>query len=225
MEGLWQSQAGAALPVGESRPGWKVLRVLGNLLNLSGFEYQSSEDVRDEVRKACGASVGVNGNAVSPLADIPVAPRVTKVPTRSCVARRPSGQRGNPQRGQGRASSTCPCTRSTRWCAGHLRCRRPAKAVRPRQRTDEIGRDRVRIEFSCSKVSPICGCRCRITAARRPGLLVITVVLILSVAFLTLWERKVIGWMQLRRGTEPGSHLRTLPLGWVSRLPTCSSCC
>jgi NADH-quinone oxidoreductase subunit G len=73
MEGLWQSQAGAALPVGESRPGWKVLRVLGNLLNLSGFEYQSSEDVRDEVRKACGASVGVNGNAVAPLADIPVA--------------------------------------------------------------------------------------------------------------------------------------------------------
>jgi NADH-quinone oxidoreductase subunit G len=49
------------------------LRVLGNLLNLSGFEYQSSEDVRDEVRKACGASVGVNGNAISPLADIPVA--------------------------------------------------------------------------------------------------------------------------------------------------------
>jgi NADH-quinone oxidoreductase subunit H len=29
---------------------------------------------------------------------------------------------------------------------------------------------------------------------------VITVVLIISVAFLTLWERKVIGWMQLRRG-------------------------
>ncbi|GAC1692291.1 MAG: NADH-quinone oxidoreductase subunit NuoH [Steroidobacteraceae bacterium] len=30
--------------------------------------------------------------------------------------------------------------------------------------------------------------------------LVITVVLIISVALLTLWERKVIGWMQLRRG-------------------------
>ena len=31
-------------------------------------------------------------------------------------------------------------------------------------------------------------------------ILVITVVLIISVALLTLWERKVIGWMQLRRG-------------------------
>ncbi|TLY68890.1 MAG: NADH-quinone oxidoreductase subunit H, partial [Gammaproteobacteria bacterium] len=31
-------------------------------------------------------------------------------------------------------------------------------------------------------------------------ILVITVALIISVALLTLWERKVIGWMQLRRG-------------------------
>ena len=31
-------------------------------------------------------------------------------------------------------------------------------------------------------------------------ILVITVTLIISVALLTLWERKVIGWMQLRRG-------------------------
>src|SRR5262249_44403592 len=54
LEGRWQSQNGAAPPVGESRPGWKVLRVLGNLLNLSGFEYQSSEEVREELRKLCG---------------------------------------------------------------------------------------------------------------------------------------------------------------------------
>ena len=31
-------------------------------------------------------------------------------------------------------------------------------------------------------------------------ILVVTVILILSVAYLTLWERKLIGWMQLRRG-------------------------
>ena len=52
-EGVWQSQRGAAAPVGEARPGWKVLRVLGNLLGLAGFEYQSAEDVLQEVRAAC----------------------------------------------------------------------------------------------------------------------------------------------------------------------------
>ncbi len=66
MEGVWQSQAGAALPVGEARPGWKVLRVLGNLLNLPGFDYQSSEEVRDELRQVCGAET--NGSADTPVA-------------------------------------------------------------------------------------------------------------------------------------------------------------
>jgi NADH-quinone oxidoreductase subunit G len=41
------------VPVGGARPGWKVLRVLGNLLGLAGFDYQSSEDVLHEVRQAC----------------------------------------------------------------------------------------------------------------------------------------------------------------------------
>jgi NADH-quinone oxidoreductase subunit G len=77
MEGLWQSQPGAAQPVGEARPGWKVLRVLGNLLNLAGFEYQSSEDVREELRKLCieaapAAAAGGTG-APSPLVDVPLA--------------------------------------------------------------------------------------------------------------------------------------------------------
>jgi NADH-quinone oxidoreductase subunit G len=52
-EGLWQSQTGATAPVGAARPAWKVLRVLGNLLDLSGFDYQSSEEVREEVRALC----------------------------------------------------------------------------------------------------------------------------------------------------------------------------
>jgi len=55
LEGVWQSQTGAAAPVGESRPGWKILRVLGNLLGLTGFEYQSSEDVRAELAALVGA--------------------------------------------------------------------------------------------------------------------------------------------------------------------------
>ena len=40
----------------------------------------------------------------------------------------------------------------------------------------------------------------RTTVLTTAWTIAITVVLILCVAFLTLWERKVIGWMQLRRG-------------------------
>jgi NADH-quinone oxidoreductase subunit G len=55
LEGRWQSWAGAATLVGESRPGWKVLRVLANLLNVHGVDYVSSEEIRDELEKLCGA--------------------------------------------------------------------------------------------------------------------------------------------------------------------------
>ena len=53
LEGLWQSFTGAAKPLGEARPGWKVLRVLGNLAGVSSFDYQSSEEVREELRIRC----------------------------------------------------------------------------------------------------------------------------------------------------------------------------
>jgi NADH-quinone oxidoreductase subunit G len=66
LEGQWQSFAGAVQPVGQSRPGWKVLRVLGNLLNLPGFEALSSEEVRDALR------VLVERNA-RPLTTMPAA--------------------------------------------------------------------------------------------------------------------------------------------------------
>lgn len=50
IEGNWQSFAGASKPAGEARPAWKVLRVLGNLLDLDGFDYVSSEEVLDELK-------------------------------------------------------------------------------------------------------------------------------------------------------------------------------
>jgi NADH-quinone oxidoreductase subunit G len=56
-EGRWQSWAGAAKPLGESRPGWKILRVLANLLNLHGVDYDSSEQVRDALKALCGARI------------------------------------------------------------------------------------------------------------------------------------------------------------------------
>jgi NADH-quinone oxidoreductase subunit G len=46
MEGRVQSFAGCVQPLGESRPAWKVLRVLGNLLGLAGFDYDSAEAVK-----------------------------------------------------------------------------------------------------------------------------------------------------------------------------------
>ncbi len=48
-EGRAQSFNGTVKPLGEARPAWKVLRVLGNLLGLSGFDYETSEAVRDEL--------------------------------------------------------------------------------------------------------------------------------------------------------------------------------
>jgi NADH-quinone oxidoreductase subunit G len=45
-EGTVQSFNGVVGPLGETRPAWKVLRVLGNLLGLDGFDYDSTEGVR-----------------------------------------------------------------------------------------------------------------------------------------------------------------------------------
>jgi NADH-quinone oxidoreductase subunit G len=48
MEGRLQSFHGAVKPLGETRPAWKVLRVLGNLLSLGGFDYDTAEAVRGD---------------------------------------------------------------------------------------------------------------------------------------------------------------------------------
>jgi NADH-quinone oxidoreductase subunit G len=66
-EGRWQSWAGAAKLPGESRPGWKVLRVLANLLGLHGIDYDSSDQIRDALKTLCGARVeatGASGGAI-----------------------------------------------------------------------------------------------------------------------------------------------------------------
>ena len=58
--GTWQSFAGVAKPVGDARPAWKVLRVLGNLLETPDFDYVTSEDVRDEIAGQLGDVVPDN---------------------------------------------------------------------------------------------------------------------------------------------------------------------
>jgi NADH-quinone oxidoreductase subunit G len=63
-EGRVQSFKGAVKPLGEARPAWKVLRVLGNLLKVSGFDQDTSEAVRDEALKGVDVVAQLN-NAVS----------------------------------------------------------------------------------------------------------------------------------------------------------------
>ena len=55
MEGRAQFFHAAARPLGEARPGWKVLRVLGNLLEASGF---AQNDVLDVAREVLGEHAG-----------------------------------------------------------------------------------------------------------------------------------------------------------------------
>jgi len=50
IEGVWQSFAAVVNAPGETRPAWKVLRVLGNLFDLKGFEYESSRQIHDELK-------------------------------------------------------------------------------------------------------------------------------------------------------------------------------
>ncbi len=62
-EGTWQSFNGVVEPQGQSRPAWKVLRVLGNLLGIDGFDQNSSNDVLEEI-KSLTADVTID-NSVS----------------------------------------------------------------------------------------------------------------------------------------------------------------
>ena len=82
-EGRVQSFKGAAAPVGDTRPAWKVLRVLGNLFQLDGFDDETSESVRDSVMAAgvesrlsnqinLAAGVLPAGSGLERVADVPI---------------------------------------------------------------------------------------------------------------------------------------------------------
>ena len=68
VEGRWQSWTGAAKLLGESRPGWKVLRVLANLLNVHGVDYVSSEEVREALKAVCGTRLEPSSSGLGSVA-------------------------------------------------------------------------------------------------------------------------------------------------------------
>ncbi|MGS1006897.1 NADH-quinone oxidoreductase subunit NuoG [Achromobacter anxifer] len=82
-QGLAQSFKGTVTPFGQTRPGWKVLRVLGNVLHLAGFDDETSESVRDaalaggiegrlsnEIKAPLGLGQAANG--LERVADVPI---------------------------------------------------------------------------------------------------------------------------------------------------------
>jgi NADH-quinone oxidoreductase subunit G len=84
-EGRVQSFYAAAKPLGDARPAWKVLRVLGNLLQVAGFEYNSSEGVRAEAlggqpEFVSGLDNGIDGVALNLSASAGGLERVADVP-------------------------------------------------------------------------------------------------------------------------------------------------
>ena len=84
-EGRWQSFGGLVKPAGEARPAWKILRVMGNLCELKGFDHVSSEEVLAEAKDAIGdvhadnrfpgtraPSANTNGRGMLGLAEFPL---------------------------------------------------------------------------------------------------------------------------------------------------------
>ena len=73
-EGRLQSFHGVVKSLGDSRPGWKVLRVLGNLLGLPGFSQESPEEVRAEALGDVAALASRLGNgSVAAISSLPAA--------------------------------------------------------------------------------------------------------------------------------------------------------
>ncbi len=85
-EGRVQEFHGVVKPLGDTRPGWKVLRVLGTMLNLPGFDAETAADVRKSVlngaagvatrlRNATSAQAQKPATAAAPIervADVPI---------------------------------------------------------------------------------------------------------------------------------------------------------
>jgi len=75
-EGRAQSFKGVVAGLGQSRPAWKVLRVLGNILKLTDFEDETSESVRDSVlmngftaKLSNRVTATASASAAAPIAD------------------------------------------------------------------------------------------------------------------------------------------------------------
>jgi NADH-quinone oxidoreductase subunit G len=70
-EGKLQSWVAAVSPMGDARPGWKILRVLGNFLSLEGFDYNLVGEVSEEAIAGLADTEPKPGAAEFSIAKIP----------------------------------------------------------------------------------------------------------------------------------------------------------
>ncbi|RTK94486.1 MAG: NADH-quinone oxidoreductase subunit G [Neisseriaceae bacterium] len=69
MDGTWQKFNGVTKPYANSKPAWKVIRVLANRLAIDGFEQNSIEDVRNELSNLTDISKYLNNSVSSAKID------------------------------------------------------------------------------------------------------------------------------------------------------------
>ena len=75
-EGRLQTVEAVVRPAGAARPGWKVLRVLGNMVGAENFNFESSEEVRQSVLGYCKPGSRVPGLSAKPSPTAAAAPAI-----------------------------------------------------------------------------------------------------------------------------------------------------
>ncbi|EQD66998.1 NADH dehydrogenase subunit G, partial [mine drainage metagenome] len=75
LEGRRNGFEALAPPYGEARPGWKILRMLGQRLGLQGFEYETREEILAEMNARTPATVTRNPDPASEPVAIPDRPQ------------------------------------------------------------------------------------------------------------------------------------------------------
>ena len=83
-EGRIQSFHAVVRPLGDARPAWKVWRVLGNMLGLAGFEFDSAQDVLKSIFSADGIPAMVDASRLNNAA--PAHPDFSASAVTPCVA-------------------------------------------------------------------------------------------------------------------------------------------
>ena len=79
-EGRFQSFNAAVTPAGEARPGWKILRVLGNLFKLDGFDYTTPAGVLAEIQQNTTPSARLKKRRYVPVPAVTGLQRIAEVP-------------------------------------------------------------------------------------------------------------------------------------------------